>query len=73
MPRSMTMHLRENRTIRATVARKDGNMLGVRFELADSKERRRMLQWVHSILVDIVQAPPSPGRLVARFAARCLK
>ena len=35
----MTMHLRENRTIRATVARKDGNMLGVRFELADSKER----------------------------------
>ena len=73
IPRSMTMHLRENRTIRATVARKDGNMLGVRFELADSKERVRMLQWVHSILVDTVQAPPSPGRLVARFAARCLK
>ena len=34
VPRSMTMHLRENRTIHATVARKDGNMLGVRFELA---------------------------------------
>ena len=72
VPRSMRIHLRENRSVRATVVRAHGNMLGVRFELADAKERERMMLWVYSISVGSVQAPPSVGRLAVRFAARCL-
>jgi cellulose synthase (UDP-forming) len=73
IPRSMRIHLCENRIVRGTVVRERDNMLGVRFDLADSKERDRILLWAYSISVGTVDGPPSPGRLVARLAARCLK
>jgi cellulose synthase (UDP-forming) len=73
IPRSLKMHLTRNHAICVTVVRQDGNKLGVRFELADAKERERILLWVYSISVGAVQAPLSLGRLAGRLAARCLK
>ena len=73
VPRSIKIHLTRNHAIFATVVRQDGNTLGVRFELADAKERERILLWVYSISVGTVQAPLSLKRLAGRLAARCLK
>jgi cellulose synthase (UDP-forming) len=73
IPHSMKMHLTRNHVIFATVVRQDGNTLGVRFELADAKEREPILLWVYSISVGAVQAPLSLKRLAGRLAARCLK
>ena len=73
VPRSIKMHLTRNHAIYVTVVRQDGNTLGVRFELADAKERERILLWVYSISVGAVQAPLSLKRLAGRLAVRCLK
>jgi cellulose synthase (UDP-forming) len=73
VPRSIKIHLTRNHAIFAAVVRQDGNTLGVRFELADAKERERILLWVYSISVGAVQAPLSLKRLAGSLAARCLK
>jgi cellulose synthase (UDP-forming) len=73
IPGSVVLHLPGSRTIRADVVRRDGNKLGLRFDLADSRERDGVLLWVYSIVTGTLRAPLSMIHLTRRLAARCFR
>jgi cellulose synthase (UDP-forming) len=73
VPHSARLHLPGDRTIRAEVVRKDGDQLGLRFDLADGRERDGVLRWIYSIGVGTLRAPLSMMHLTRRLVARCLR
>jgi cellulose synthase (UDP-forming) len=73
IPGSVRLHLPGGRTIRADVIRRDGHKLGLRFDLADARERDGVLLWVYSIVTGTLRAPLSMLHLTRRLAARCFR
>ncbi|RUL84172.1 glycosyltransferase family 2 protein [Tautonia sociabilis] len=71
-PSAMRLHLPGGRSIRGEVVRRHGDLLGLRFTLADPRERDGLLQWIYSIGVDRQRAPLSLPLLARRLVARCL-
>lgn len=71
-PRCLRLHPGGVDPIRAEVVRDDGDSLGIRFDLADDRQRDAVLQWIYSVGVDAKRAPLSPSRLTRRLVARCL-
>ncbi|HKM53007.1 MAG TPA: glycosyltransferase, partial [Isosphaeraceae bacterium] len=73
IPRTVKLKLPKNRTIRADVVRREGNKLGLRFDLTDPKDRDSVLLWVYWIGHGALRAPLSMTHLARRLALRCLR
>ncbi|WP_169978947.1 glycosyltransferase [Tautonia rosea] len=72
IPRSMMLHLAGGGMLQATVVRTDGETIGLRFELADDRERDDLLRWIYSIGLDAQRTPLSMPQMTRRLLARCL-
>ncbi|MEW4568980.1 glycosyltransferase [Tautonia sp. JC769] len=72
IPRSLSLHLAGGGTLRASVVRTHGETIGLRFDLADDRERDDLLQWIYSIGLDARRTPLSFPQITRRLLARCL-
>jgi hypothetical protein len=72
IPRSLSLHLAGGGTLRASVVRTHGETIGLRFDLADDRERDDLLRWIYSIGLDARRTPLSFPQITRRLLARCL-